>query len=67
MRITLNNDWSYSFDQQEAINELLRTKGLADAISTRTPIDDDCYKVTKRRRAAWIIEQAIWSNNTPVQ
>ena len=46
MRFTLNADRSYSLDQQEAIGELLRTNGLADSNSTRTPIGDDCYEVT---------------------
>ena len=46
MRVTLNEDGSYSLDHQKAFDELQRTNGLADANLTRTLIGDDCYEVT---------------------
>ena len=46
IRATLHDDGGYTLDQEKSIGDLLRTNGLADAHSTRAPIDDDCYGVT---------------------
>uniref|UniRef100_A0AAV1UKL9 Reverse transcriptase Ty1/copia-type domain-containing protein n=1 Tax=Peronospora matthiolae TaxID=2874970 RepID=A0AAV1UKL9_9STRA len=40
MRVTHNGQNGYTLDQEEAIKDLLRDNGLADANSTWTPIDD---------------------------
>ena len=42
MRIELNGTGAYNLDQEEAIGDLLRANGLAEANSTRAPIGDDC-------------------------
>ena len=45
MRVTHNGQNGYTIDQEEAIRDLLRDNGLADANSTRTPIDESCYEL----------------------
>uniref|UniRef100_A0AAV1V2L8 Uncharacterized protein n=1 Tax=Peronospora matthiolae TaxID=2874970 RepID=A0AAV1V2L8_9STRA len=45
MRVTHNGQNGYTLDQEEAIRDLLRDNGLADANSTWTPIDDSCYEL----------------------
>uniref|UniRef100_A0AAV1TTB1 Reverse transcriptase Ty1/copia-type domain-containing protein n=1 Tax=Peronospora matthiolae TaxID=2874970 RepID=A0AAV1TTB1_9STRA len=45
MRVTHNGQNGHTLDQEEAIRNLLRDNGLADANSTYTPIDDSCYKL----------------------
>uniref|UniRef100_A0AAV1T9S2 Uncharacterized protein n=1 Tax=Peronospora matthiolae TaxID=2874970 RepID=A0AAV1T9S2_9STRA len=45
MRVTHSGQNGYTLDQEEAIRDLLRDNGLADANSTWTPIDDSCYEL----------------------
>uniref|UniRef100_A0AAV1USB9 Reverse transcriptase Ty1/copia-type domain-containing protein n=1 Tax=Peronospora matthiolae TaxID=2874970 RepID=A0AAV1USB9_9STRA len=45
MRVTHNGQNGYTLDQEEAIRDLLRDNGLAEANSTWTPIDDSCYEL----------------------
>uniref|UniRef100_A0AAV1TI68 Uncharacterized protein n=1 Tax=Peronospora matthiolae TaxID=2874970 RepID=A0AAV1TI68_9STRA len=45
MRVTHNGQNGYTLDQEEAIRDLLRDNGLADANSTWTPIYDSCYEL----------------------
>ena len=43
MRDELNSKGGCTLYQEEALGDLLRANGLAEAISTRSPIGDDCY------------------------
>ena len=44
-RVALYDDEGCTLDQEEAISDLLCTKGLADAISMRAPSGDKCYGI----------------------
>ncbi|CAH0478402.1 unnamed protein product [Peronospora belbahrii] len=44
MMVTLNGDGGYNLDQEEAIGDPLRTKGLMGANSVRALIGDDGYE-----------------------
>ena len=45
MRVNLDDTGKYTLDQEEAIADLLRTNGLAEANPTRAPIGNDCYDI----------------------
>uniref|UniRef100_A0AAV1T8A3 Uncharacterized protein n=1 Tax=Peronospora matthiolae TaxID=2874970 RepID=A0AAV1T8A3_9STRA len=45
MRVQLASEGEYKLDQEEAIGDLVRDKGLVDANPTKTPIGDDCYEI----------------------